>query len=183
MAGDPNPLFGSSDYTLNATVSADATAGTSTISAAGGINLRGNITFNVSSGAGQLQISAPIQDEQGSAGMLTKTGPGLLGLSATDTYTGGTTVNAGTLKLANVVLPSSATSVASGAILEYNESARVFQNAMIYTGSGTLRKTGADTLVFGGLGNVEVDFAAGGADRRPGGGTRGQFELSGDLDQ
>ncbi len=57
MAGDPHPLSGYSDYTLNGTVSADATAGISTISAAGGINLRGAITFDVSSGSGELLVS------------------------------------------------------------------------------------------------------------------------------
>lgn len=98
MAGDPHPLSGYSDYTLNGTVSADATAGISTISAAGGINLRGAITFDVSSGSGELLVSWPIHNEpSAAAGAITKTGPGLFVLSGTSNYSGGTTVNAGML--------------------------------------------------------------------------------------
>ena len=118
LAGDPHPLSGYGDYTLNGTVSADATAGTSTISAAGGLNLRGNITFDVSSGNGKLLISAPIHNEPSIAGAITKTGSGLLVLSGTSDYSGGTTVSAGTLAVDGSI--SGSVNVNSNATLSGN---------------------------------------------------------------
>jgi autotransporter-associated beta strand protein len=73
-----------------------------------------NRTFNIgnASFAHDLTISAPISS---SGGGLTKTGAGTLALSGASTYTGPTTVSAGTLKsLANDLLPAASAVTVSG---------------------------------------------------------------------
>ena len=88
---------GTPTYTVN------AAAGGSTISSPVilvNTNVSGPATFYVGSGpAGSgLLISGGIRDFSSLPGLpLVKTGPGIMTLSGTDTYTGGTTVEAGTL--------------------------------------------------------------------------------------
>lgn len=94
-------------------------------------------------------------------GSLTKIGPGTLALSGTISYAGGSTIDDGTLKLINVGLAPSTTTIASGAVLEYNDTSEIFQSGATLTGAGTVNKTGAGILVFGGNGNVNVDLQAG----------------------
>jgi fibronectin-binding autotransporter adhesin len=161
MIGSATPQAPYADYTLNDTVFADGTGTLATISAAGGVYMRGNISFNVGVANSEMDISAALGDEIGTTGALTKTGSGLLVLSANNTYSGATAVKAGTLRVSQQSLPSSATTVGSNAVLEYVDSGTAFQKATTYTGSGTLRKTGTGTLVFGGQGNVNVNLSAG----------------------
>jgi autotransporter-associated beta strand protein len=75
----------------------------------GGLFLQGNESITLAPGAGQtLTIAGVIADQSGSggtganagAGMLVMDGPGVLDLSATNTFTGGVTLEAGTLELA-----------------------------------------------------------------------------------
>ena len=119
----------------------------------------GNTTFTVSSASATQTISGSIAES--SASGITKTGLGTLVLSGANSYTGGTTVSGGTLRIPNSALPGSTTAISSGAVLEYNDSATLTQPSFTFTGSGTLRKTGAGLLVFGGQGNVNVSLAAG----------------------
>ena len=108
------------DITVNGTSGSFISTTGTTIN---GIHLGGTsipaTTFNVSATGdpvADLTVSAPLLDEVNvGAGALTKTGNGKMVLSATNTYTGVTNVNAGTLIL-NGSLPSTNTvNVANGA--------------------------------------------------------------------
>ena len=81
----------------NFTSAADGTA--STISAIN-VGLQGTTTFNVTPGGGpvNLNVTGTLIDIFGT-GSLVKTGNGVMALSAANTYSGGTTVKAGTLQL------------------------------------------------------------------------------------
>jgi|GEM_PF-326249 len=81
------------------------------------------------------------------SGKLTKTGSGVLTLSADEAYTGGTTISGGTLKLGN----GGASGSVVGDIL--NNAALAFNRSDIYTytgvisGSGSLEQIGPGTLI------------------------------------
>ena len=79
-----------------------ASANTSVITSRGGaIAAASGVTFNVARGtaASDLTVSAALTDYNGTPGAVTKTGNGILTLNTADTYTGTTTVSAGTLAL------------------------------------------------------------------------------------
>jgi autotransporter-associated beta strand protein len=121
-------------------------------------------TFNVAQGGGpvDLEITSQIVPFPATTIGLTKSGFGTLALTATNnSYNGGTTISQGTLRLINSALAPSTSNIAAGAVLEFNNAATVFQPTMTFTGTGTLLKTGAGDFVFGGEGNVNVDFSAG----------------------
>ena len=92
--------------TAGATVTSNASAATSTIS--GGVVVRnaGTLAFNVASGAAgtttgsDLTVSGVVSGTTTTSG-ITKNGAGILQLTAVNTYTGATTVNAGSLFVSN----------------------------------------------------------------------------------
>ncbi|MGA2233351.1 MAG: autotransporter-associated beta strand repeat-containing protein, partial [Tepidisphaeraceae bacterium] len=156
------------NYLLNAPINSLASSTMSLISAPV-ISLHNDFsfiggTFNVGQGGGpvDLEITSQIISFPGETIGLTKTGFGTLALTATNnSYNGGTTVSQGTLRVINSALAPSTSSVAAGAVLEFNNAGTVFQPTMTFSGTGTLLKTGAGDFVFGGEGNVNVDFSAG----------------------
>ena len=97
IAGDPSPLAPFGDFTFNSAVTANPVSSDANITAPGGIDLRISIPFNVTAGAGKLNVSAVLRDEVGTIGGVTMNGPGTMALSANNTYSGPTTVNNGTL--------------------------------------------------------------------------------------
>lgn len=98
---------------------------------AGKVDLNtGNRTFTVGTG-GSLAISAVVQ---GSGGGLVKAGPGLMTLSAINTYTGPTTITAGTLVVTGLI--SSATEAVTNGTLAGNGA--VTEAVMVNAG-GTIR--------------------------------------------
>jgi autotransporter-associated beta strand protein len=107
-----NTLMGGVNVFDNTTVSADA-GSTLTVSTKPVTTNNNNKTLTVNA-IGAVAVSSVVQGTVGSA--LTKTGAGTLTLAANNTYTGPTTVNAGTL-LVNGSQPSSSMTVASGATL------------------------------------------------------------------
>ncbi len=75
-------------------------------------------------------------------GSLTKLGAGTLTISADNTYTGATSVLGGTLASPATRLPRDLPS-ASGATLELRPASADYGSSTTFSGSGTLRKTGA----------------------------------------
>ena len=77
----------------------DASVGSVTCSAAGLITGNGSLSgtsFAVSNSSGEVVVAAAL----GGSGLLTKTGNGVATLAAANTFTGGVTVTAGTIRLA-----------------------------------------------------------------------------------
>ncbi|MBS1187140.1 MAG: hypothetical protein H6R04_1158, partial [Burkholderiaceae bacterium] len=156
-------------YNGTITISAGtlATAGAETIGDAasvmvnsgGTLTLNGNETIGKLEGAGAVNLlgytltvgnagnSAFIGAISGSGGLI-KLGGGILDLSGTNTYTGATTVNAGTLALANgsALSDSSAVTVATGAGMTLYASETIGSLA----GSGNVSITASHTLTTGG---------------------------------
>lgn len=84
-------------------------------------DFRGPLTFNVADAGGQLNLTGSITDaSDGTAGQIVKNGAGLLALSGNNTYSGPTTINAGTLQAngGNAIGDRSAVTVGAGATLQ-----------------------------------------------------------------
>ena len=82
---------------------------------------------------------------------LIKSGTGVLTLTGTNTYTGGTTISAGTLQLGNGGTTGSITgNVIDNGVLAFNRSDSVTFNGVI-SGQGTLVKQGGGTLTLTGM--------------------------------
>jgi autotransporter-associated beta strand protein len=122
--------------------------------------LSGPMDFNV--GAASLTLSGAISGA-GASG-LTASGPGTLVLAGSNTYSGGTTVSAGTLQIGNggkgEFLASPTVNVGSGASLIFNHADALTYSGAI-SGSGSLTKLGGGALTMTGAssmgGNVIVD--------------------------
>lgn len=122
--------YSGESFQLNGDVTVNGTA-TSTITTVAaavnqGIALNGTRTFTVNdvtaSTASDLTVSAELENTDTPAGALIKAGTGTMTLAASNSYTGATTINAGTLQ-ANAVGSLNGTSsitVNTGATLETN---------------------------------------------------------------
>jgi len=98
------------------------------------IDISGNVTFFIGNRSDvknaavaavnngilcQMTVTGPVANDSAGPGNLIKTGVGTLTLSGANTYTGNTTINAGTLAIAQPTLNSNSTvTVANGAILK-----------------------------------------------------------------
>ncbi|NLF72045.1 MAG: hypothetical protein GX575_23680, partial [Candidatus Anammoximicrobium sp.] len=91
-----------------------------------------------------------VANDIGGAGTVRQEGSGTTSLSGNNTYTGTTTVSAGTLVLQNTYA-SPAHSIAAGAVLELNVASGTRDYATTtFSGTGTLRKTGSGQAVWAG---------------------------------
>ncbi len=135
-------VFASTQNTAN---NLQSIAGTGTVSL-------GSSTLNI----GLNDASSTFAGNVTGSGGIAKTGAGNLALSGNGVaYTGGTTVNAGTMSLTDSRLVAGAKTVAAGATLEINSSipfATRWNNSGTISGAGTINKTGAG--VFGTTGAV-----------------------------
>lgn len=98
-------------------------------------------------------------------GALVKSGAGTATFSNTISSTGGITVNGGKVIVSATPAGSSAAPIAittaTGGTLEYSKATQINQGANLYTGDGTLSKTGAGTLLYDGSTST-IAMAAGG---------------------
>jgi autotransporter-associated beta strand protein len=122
--------------------------------------LGGNLTYSVSSGTNMLAETIGGGNDPNAEGGLTKAGAGTLVLTATNSFVGNTTVNAGTLRVVNNVLGSSTITIASNAVFEYNYTDELAEAPTTYNGAGTLRISGNGEVIFG-PGAINVDFSPG----------------------
>ncbi len=170
--------------TLAASTGTSSLAGAVSLGAASTVNVTGtqltmsgavnNAGFGLTvDGTGNTIASGVVSG----AGALTKQGPGTLTLSGNNTYTGNTSINAGTLQLgaANRIADTSAVTVASGATFNLNNFAETVGSI---SGAGNIA-LGSVTLTAGGN-NTSTAFS--GAVSGTGGLTKagtGTFTLSG----
>ena len=151
----------------------------------------GGFTLALGSGnvAGNLVIISGVMS--GGAGGITKFNPGTLELTAANTYTGTTTVSAGTLQLGDGVSlnGSVAGTIADNATLIFaNPNAQTYSK--VISGTGTLTKQAAGVLTLGaantyaGLTTISAatTIKLGIANALPSGAGKGDVQLNGTLD-
>jgi len=131
-------LTGTNTYSGGTTVSAGTLTGNSA-------SLQGNITNSAALVFNQTSSGTYAGVVSGS-GSLTKSGAGNLTLSGANTYSGGTTISAGTLTGTTTSLQGSIT---DNAALVFNQSS-TGTYAGVVSGSGSLTKSGAGNLTLSG---------------------------------
>jgi autotransporter-associated beta strand protein len=133
------------------------------------------ITGGTVTGTGSLTSASPYDIQAGTVGVnlagsgiaLNKTGSGTAILSAANSYTGTTTISAGTLQLGNggatgTLASTSGIAVGAGAIFDVNRSGSISFSSKI-SGTGTLAKNGSGSLTLLGnsfSGNLRVNDGA-----------------------
>jgi len=148
-----NLSTGAGTLALNGDVTGIAAATQSSIS--GNLSLQGAVrTFNVDDGSSpvDLLVTAMISDGSGNGGIL-KSGTGVLRLTGSNTYSGATTLNAGTLALANT---SALGSTAQGILVNSNgllslEGINLTGETLSISG-GTIESTGTSNYWSGNIG-------------------------------
>jgi filamentous hemagglutinin family protein len=153
---------------VNANVTATGAGGQASLAATGTAGISGSGTLSTVSGLTLSQANAAANTNYsgtiGGTGSVTKSGAGRLAFTGTVSYSGNTTVNAGTLAIASSLYSSTIT-INSGAVLEAGSAANMILNgtASTLTGSGTLRKVGTGWVGMGASGNsLNINMSAGG---------------------
>ncbi len=175
-SGGANGFSGGSSVTGGSTLSiaADnalgAAAGGVALSAGGALQITGTTdnstarNISVGTGGGAIDVNNAANTFTVSriitgGGLLTKVGAGTLLLSANNSYSGGTTVNNGTLRLQIYGLPATAVVITSPGILLYDTSGgNMNQLRADLSGTGTLQVTGGHQLVFGNIGSNAINW-------------------------
>ena len=115
------------------------------------LNVRdGGLNFNITGSTANLTVSAPVQDRSGNAtSAVTKSGAGTLTFVASNTYTGGTTINAGTLAFSTTgnITHSGVIAGSAGAMSKLGSGTVTLSATNTYSGpttlsAGTLKITG-----------------------------------------
>jgi autotransporter-associated beta strand protein len=142
---DEVTIGGANTLTVNAGIMNGASAGANTISVSS-LVLSDNQTW-VNDSANALTVSAPVSGPC----TLTKSGDGTLTLTAANTYSGPTTIDAGTLQVGDGSADGSlACVITNHASLVYNV-ASAQTAASTISGSGAVTKSGAGTLTLSGV--------------------------------
>lgn len=131
-------LWNANTYTGGTTISAGTLRGTAS-------TLTGNITNNAALVFEQSNTGTFAGVISG-GGSVTKQGAGALTLSGSNTYTGGTTISAGTLQVSTSSLPGN---INNNASLVFQQDTTGTYTGVI-TGSGSVTKQGDGTLTLGG---------------------------------
>lgn len=134
LAAEALVLSGNGPGGLGAFTSANTAGTTGTIALAADASI---------GGSGTLTLAGVVSG----SGRLSKVGSGTVTLSAVNTYSGGTTITAGTLRGAANAFPGN---IIDQATLEFAELG-TGTYAFLISGSGDLRKTGSGTLILSGL--------------------------------
>jgi fibronectin-binding autotransporter adhesin len=110
------------------------------------LQLNANTTFQIDNASAVTEVTGAISG----TGQLTKTGSGALVLIGTNTYSGGTTITAGTLQIGNGGTSGSIVgNVADNGTLAFDRSDTVAFGSVI-SGTGSLVQLGSGTLVLTG---------------------------------
>ena len=114
----------------------------------------GGLSFNTNGFDAGIQLA--LADAAGATGILTKSGSGTLTLSAANSYSGTTTINAGTLQIGNGGSTGSlaaSSAMIDNATLAFNRSNTATQGAdfaSLLSGTGAVIQAGSGTLVLAG---------------------------------
>ncbi|MER8373456.1 autotransporter-associated beta strand repeat-containing protein [Mesorhizobium sp. M1406] len=139
----------SSDANLGAAASALSFDGGTLRNTASLSSSRG-VTLNAGGGTFETDAALTLSGLFGGAGALTKTGNSALVLMADETYTGGTTISAGTLQLGNGGTSGSLIgNVLDNAALAFDRSDTLVYGGVI-SGTGTVNQIGTGTTIFTG---------------------------------
>ena len=150
------------------------------------VNLNANTTLEVTTAPATLTLSGSVN---GTAG-LTKTGSGTLALSGNSSYTGNTTISAGTLAVADPGVLGSGTyagNITNNGALVYSSSQSQTW-AGVLSGSGPLTQTGSGSLTLSGVNSYSANttinggtLTIGGAGQLGGGTYAGNITNNGSL--
>jgi autotransporter-associated beta strand protein len=115
-----------------------------------------NTQVTVLNAATTLTVGGTIANDATAGRSLTKAGAGRLTVNGTNTYTGATTVNAGTLQIGNGGTTgslSASSPITNNATLAFNRSNTITQGtnfASVIAGTGAVTKLGSGTLILNG---------------------------------
>ncbi|MGJ4948844.1 autotransporter outer membrane beta-barrel domain-containing protein [Bradyrhizobium sp. HKCCYLS20291] len=141
-----NNAGGIVDFSASTGPAGDRHLSAGSIAGAGNYILGAN-QLTVGGNGASTEVSGVIS---GAGGSLTKTGSGTLTLTGVNSYTGGTTIAAGTLQLGNGGSSGSLVgNIANDATLVFNRTDALAFGGVI-SGGGTLAKTGTGTLTLSG---------------------------------
>ncbi|QQE12600.1 autotransporter-associated beta strand repeat-containing protein [Planctomycetota bacterium] len=131
----------------------ELSAGASSVTLANAVTLSDTLTI---SGDNDLTLTNVISDGT-SSGALAKTGAGTLVLSGTNTYTGGTTISAGTLQIGDGGTTGSIQGdIVNNGTLAFNRSDDITY-ADVISGTGGLVKNGSNKLTLSGINTYTGD--------------------------
>lgn len=185
-------LNGANTYSGGTTIDGTAVAGNNSAFGTGTVTIDGgtlqaganNLTISnaialsrsggtVDTNSNTLTLSGVIVDAGASPGALTKAGAGTLILIGANTYSGGTTINTGTLKIAGAgtLGASSATTTVAGGTLDLGGTTQIQNGGVMLTGGRITNGTLSSSGVFGvQAGAIDATLAGSGALTKSGAG-------------